>query len=238
MLMLESDIDLKETMQGLFFREYASNDLHRCAQLAAEAWPVKDHISGGPGRWRVMVPYIDIASSWSNWTSVACLDSGELVGLMFGEVRGRNAEVFPTRIVSSELRACAKFVLGKYGSIERLPAVLWNFLMTEMKLLVNRPEADAEIMLFLVDSKHRGKGIGSVLMDKFVGVARQMGSTRISVYADDQASNWRFYENYGFERAGVFYDNWSSYFNMNRSMGIRLVLNLERPPKRTDKTVV
>jgi ribosomal protein S18 acetylase RimI-like enzyme len=225
-------------MQGLLFREYTSNDLSRCAQLAAEAWPVKDHISEGSERWRIMIPYIEIASSWSNWTDVACLDSGELVGLIFGEIRGRHAEAFPTRIVSSELKASAKFVLGRYGRIERLPTVLWNFLMTEMKLLVNRPDADAEIMLFLVDSKYRGKGIGRVLMDKFVDDAKQEGSTRISVYADDQASNWRFYENYGFERAGVFYDNWSSYFNNNRSMGIRLVLDIGKSSKEEDKNVV
>lgn len=224
-------------MQGLLFRKYTSNDLSRCAQLAAEAWPVKDHISGGSERWRIMEAYIEIASSWSNWTDVACLDSGELVGLIFGEVRGRNADRFPTRIISSELSASAKFVLGRYGRIERLPSVLWNFLMTEMKLLVNRPDADAEIMLFLVDSRYRGKGIGSVLMDRFIMAAKEDGSTRMSVYADDQTSNWRFYENYGFERASIFYDNWSSYFNRTRSMGIRLVLDLRGSPKGNVRTV-
>ena len=224
-------------MPDLCFREYTSNDLSRCAQLAAEAWPVKDHISGGSERWRIMEAYVEIATSWSNWTNVACLDSGELVGLMFGETRGRHAEGFPTRIVSSELNASAKLVLGRYGRIERLPTVLWNFLITEMKLLVNRPDADAEIMLFLVDSKYRGKGIGSVLMDRFIMAAKEEGSIRMSVYADDQTSNWRFYENYGFERASIFYDNWSSYFNGTRSMGIRLVLDLLGSSKEKDRTV-
>lgn len=225
-------------MQGLIFREYEPNDLSRCAQLAAEAWPVMDHISGGSERWRIMVPYIEIASAWSNWTDVACLESGELIGLIFGETRGGHNEAFPTRVISSELSATAKFILGRYGRIERLPTVLWNFLMTEMKLLVNRPDADAEVMLFLVDSKFRGKGIGRILMDKFVGVARQNRSKRVSVYADDQTSNWRFYEDYGFERTGVFYDNWSSYFNKNRSMGIRLVLDLAKSSKENDNAVV
>ena len=224
-------------MKDLHFREYTSNDLVRCAKLAAEAWPVKDHISGGSERWRIMEAYVEIAVSWSNWTDVACLDSGELVGLMFGEIRGRHVKGFPTRIVYSEMNAGAKLVLGRYGRIKRLPTVLWNFLMVEMKLLVNRPYADAEVMLFLVDSKYRGKGIGSLLMDRFVDVAKQKGSTRISVYADDQASNWRFYENYGFERAGVFYDNWSSYFNRTRSMGIRLVLDLGGSSKEKDRTI-
>lgn len=184
-----------------------------------------------------MEAYVEIAVSWSNLTDVACLDNGELVGLIFGEIRGRHVKGFPTRIVHSEMKAGAKLVLGRYGRIKRLPTVLWNFLMVEMKLLVNRPDADAEVMLFLVDSKYRGKGIGSVLMDRFVDVVKQKGSTRISVYADDQASNWRFYENYGFKRAGVFYDNWSSYFNKNRSMGIRLVMDLGRSPNEKDRTV-
>lgn len=174
-----------------------------------------------------MEPYVEIAVAWSTWTDVACLGSGEAIGLLFGEIRSKRSAGAARRIITSEARANAKMILGRYGKIKRLPSVLWNFMITEAKLIVNRPEADAEVMLFLVESGQRRKGIGRMLMDRFVEKAKRADSKRISVYADDLASNWRFYENYGFRRAGEFHDNWSSYYNMERAIGIRFVLDLD-----------
>jgi len=176
---------------------------------------------------RILEPYVEIAAAWSNWTNIACLDSGEMIGVIFGDTRAKDSIGAGRRLIVSEFRACAKIVLGRYGKVRRLPTLLWNFMMTEMKLLVNRPEADAEIMLLLVDSKQRGKGIGRTLVDRFVNNAMDSGSKRVSVYADDIASNWHFYESYGFKRAGSFFDNWSTYYNGDRSMGIRFILDLD-----------
>lgn len=200
-------------------------------RLAAQAWPVWEYLTSEAEKWRFMGPYIDIASEWSNRREVACDGSGKVIGLLFGEVRGRDrrgrkGKGVGWKIMSSEVRVHARFILGRYGRIENLPGVLRNFMTTELKLIINRPEADAEVNLFLVDSEHRGRGIGRMLMDRFVDAARRAGATRVSVYADDHASNWAFYEKYGFKRVGVFYDNWSSYYNRTPSHGIRLSLDL------------
>lgn len=213
-------------MPEMHFRPYRTEDLRRCADIAAEAWPPKEHITQDKDRSRIMEPYVEIAAAWSNWSDVACLDSGEAVGVLFGEARAGSQAGAGRRIVGSELRACAKLALGRYSKVERPLPLLWCFMMTEAKLLANRPEADAEIMLLLVDSRHRGKGIGRMLVDRFVRNALEHGSRRLSVYADDKTSNWGFYESYGFVRDGLFFDNWSTYYNGYRSMGIRLVLDL------------
>jgi len=209
------------------FRRYRTQDLQRCAHIAADAWPAKEHITQDPDKTRILQPYVEIAAAWSNWTDIACLDTGEMIGVLFGDTRAKDSRGAGRRLVASEIRACGKLVLGRYGRVRRLPTLLWNFMMTEMKLLVNRPDTGAEIMLLLVDSKQRGKGIGRTLVDRFVDRASKAGSKRVSVYADDLASNWRFYENYGFRRAGQFFDNWSTYFNGERSMGIRFSLDLD-----------
>lgn len=213
-------------MSEIRFRPYRSMDLVSCAHLAAEAWPAKQHITQDIDKTRVMEPYIEIAAAWSNWTEIACLDSGEVIGVIFGETRAKHSKGASRRLIASEIRACAKIVLGQYGKLKRLPPLVWNFMMTEMKLLVNRPESDAEIMLLLLDSRYRGKGIGRSMVDRFVNEAIEAGCKRVSVYADDLASNWHFYESYGFKRAGLFFDNWSTYYNGVRSMGIRFILEL------------
>ncbi len=218
-------------MTELVFRTLKHTDYEDCARLAAQAWPVNSHLTSEPEAWRFMGPYIDIAVGWSNWTEVACEPSGRLIGLMFGEIKGRTPGGrkrmgVGTRVLTSELKVHAKFVLGRYGRVERLPAVLRTFGTTELKLIINRPEADAEVNLFLVDAEFRGMGLGRTLMDKFVEAARRRGAKRMSVYADDHASNWAFYERYGFTRTGKFYDNWSSYYNRHDSYGIRFSLDL------------
>ena len=188
---------------------------------------MKEHIAQDIDKTRIMEPYVEIAVAWSNWTDIACLDSGEMIGVIFGDTRAKDSRGAGRRLMASEIRACTKIVLGRYGKVKRLPTLLWNFMMTEMKLLINRPETDAEIMLLLVDSRQRGKGIGRTLVDRFVNNALEAGSKRMSVYADDLASNWHFYESYGFKRAGLFFDNWSTYYNGERSMGIRFILDLD-----------
>jgi len=188
---------------------------------------VKGHITQEPDKTRIMEPYVEIAAAWSNWTDIACLDSGEIIGVMFGDTRAKDSKVVRRKLVASEIRACAKIVFGRYGKVKRFPTLLWSFMMTEMKLLVNRPERGAEIMLLLVDSRQRGKGIGRTLVDRFVRNALEAGSKRVSVYADDIASNWHFYESCGFRRAGLLFDNWSTYYTGDRSMGIRFILDLD-----------
>jgi GNAT superfamily N-acetyltransferase len=212
--------------RALLFREFEPSDIERCTRLAAQAWPVREHISRGGEGWRIFEPYVRIGLDWSNWTCVACDDSGEVVGLVFGEIRGLDGSRSISGVVRSEIRAFGGTAVGRYGKMERMLPALWNFMMTEMKLLVGRPEADAEIMLLLLDESYRGKGIGRDLVDRFADAARKAGSKRMSVYTDDQASNWRFYERYGFKRASQFYDNWSSYFEGRACTGIRFVVEL------------
>jgi ribosomal protein S18 acetylase RimI-like enzyme len=210
----------------VLFREFEPDDLDRCSKLAAQAWPVPEHITTDEDGWRIFEPYVRIGHEWSNWTCMVCTDSGDLIGLIFGDIRGIEGSRSISKMVRSELRACTGIVLGRYCKVHGMPRLLWNFIMTEMKLIIGRPEADAEIMLLVLDEPHRGKGIGRELVDRFARAAKAADAKRMSVYTDNQASNWRFYEKYGFTRASTFYDNWSSYFEGHRSMGIRFEKHL------------
>jgi len=79
-----------------------------------------------------------------------------------------------------------------------------------------------------VDSRHRGKGIGSALLERFLSAAKEMGSTRVTVYTDDLMSDWRFYERRGFKRITTFYDNITSCYSGTPSLGIIYAMDLEQ----------
>jgi len=210
----------------LMFREFEWGDLEQCSRVAAQAWPAQEHVTKDSEGWRLMEPYVTIGVEWSNWTCVAHDDSGAVIGLVFGDIRGLPGSRSIRRVFVAEAKAFTDFTLGKYGKAETLVPFLWNFIMTELKLLIGRPEADAEIMLLVLDEKHRGKGIGREMVDRFVNAARKAGAKKVSVYTDDQASNWRFYERYGFRKGRVFHDNWSSFWEGHASNGIRFELKL------------
>jgi GNAT superfamily N-acetyltransferase len=213
--------------QSISFRRYTPEDLRACSRLAEEAWPpgpdlaAKDEVSWG------MEGYIESSLMNANWTEIA-YDSQGVVGFLFGRIDRYHGEVAVPGSMFGELPTLAKYVVGKYRKTPGILGLFYTLLLTELKLKVNMPRSDAEIRLFIVDSKHRGKGIGGMLIDRFLHNARDAGSTLATVYTDDKTSNWQFYEKYGFRRVGTFHDNVTSYFCNVDSTGIIYVLDLKK----------
>ena len=213
--------------QGISFRRYAPEDLKTCTKLAEEAWPPgPDLANKNAGTWG-MEGYIESSLMDANWTDVAC-DSQGVVGFLFGRIDKYSGEVAVPGSLFGELPTLARPIVGKYRKTPGILALFWTLLLTELKLKINMPRSDAEIGLFIVDSKHRGKGIGGMLIDRFLHTAMDVGSTLVTVYTDDKTSNWQFYEKYGFRRVGTFHDNVTSYFCNVDSTGMVYVLDLKK----------
>lgn len=103
---------------------------------------------------------------------------------------------------------------------------LWSIAVTEVKIRLKKPPSDASIEMFIVGSKHRGKGIGSALIDRFLEAAIQAGSRLVTVYTDDRQSDWQFYERRGFKRVASFYDNVTSHYSGSQAHGLIYALEL------------
>jgi GNAT superfamily N-acetyltransferase len=213
--------------QSISFRRYTPEDLRACTRLAEETWPpgpalaTKDVVSWG------MEGYIESSLMNANWTEIA-YDSQGVVGFLFGRIDKYRGEVAVPGSLFGELPTLAKYVVGKYRKTPGILVLFWTLLLTELKLKVSMPRSDAEIRLFIVDSKQRGKGIGGMLIDRFLHTARDVDSTLATVYTDDKTSNWQFYEKYGFRRVGTFHDNVTSYFCNVDSTGMIYVLDLKK----------
>ena len=195
-----------------------------CSILAWGAWVADSDKGDEFANPLVMEGYVRTFLVRSNWTEVAH-DSHGVIGLLFGRVRGLREKAVNGSLTSM-LGMIPQFLFGIHGQ-HVSPIVIWHFFLTEFKVLVNVPRSDAEVNLIIVDSKYQGKGLGRKLMERFVGAARDARCRLVTLYTDDQASNWRFYEALGFRKVATFHDGLTSYFVERDAKGIVYVLDVE-----------
>jgi len=207
-------------------RKYQASDLRACAELAAEAWPSRMPTISREDQVDGMEGYMMSALAASTWAEVLD-ESGRVVGFLFGRIekhRRAGVKLVPEQSLISMASA---FIAARHERPSNILRMIWNVALTELKMSVNRPHSDAEITMLIVGSAHRGKGYGRLLVERFVDAARADGASVLTVYTDDQSSNWRFYERLGFRRVAEFYDNISSFWVGRRANGIVYVLNPE-----------
>jgi GNAT superfamily N-acetyltransferase len=170
--------------------------------------------------------YIELARLPSTWLEVACI-SGKVVGLLFGRVDSDCTPVTELRMLLASLRVGCRAILGCYGRIKKPLTLLRKGMATSTLVKKHLPETDAIVELFVVDSKHRGQGVGRALMDRFVAAAKSKGAHVISLHTD-QLSSWWFYEKYGFKRWSAFTEVVSSYLKGKDVEGYTYAMELER----------
>lgn len=187
---------------GLTFREFRKSDIERCVEITAEAWP--ELKPGG----------LDLATiewyGWSStWREVACI-SDVPVGMLFGKIFSEMGFLGGTRTSISHAAVYTKMLLGIYGKIPHRFAYLKGGIRGDKDIADNVPDTDGEITYFVVDSSHRGMGIGRQLLSRYVAHAKERGSKKIAVYTTEPGSDLEFYENQGFKRYSEFKDGFMS----------------------------
>jgi len=69
--------------------------------------------------------------------------------------------------------------------------------------VLSRGAADEEeLLLIAVHPRHRGRGIGAVLLDRFIGEARMRGAERLFLEMRDGNPAESLYRRHGFEQVG------------------------------------
>jgi ribosomal protein S18 acetylase RimI-like enzyme len=212
--------------EDLAFRKYAQSDLGRCAELAEQAWPVRFGPVSETRDSHPFEPWIESTNLSSTWAEVALVD-GEIVGFLFGSVDRMKPKGAALKQVADQFWMFRRMLSGGFRRFKMPLRLALKFFFTEFRLEVNRPDADADITLLVVDTRFRGKDIGKKLVDRFVGVAKEAGAHAVLVYTDDKTSNWKFYEIYGFRKVTTFPDGVSTYFAGERANAIYYLLNLK-----------
>jgi ribosomal protein S18 acetylase RimI-like enzyme len=172
-----------------------------------------------------MEGYVEHSLNTSNWREVAHSSEG-ILGFLLGRIDGYPNVPVPKRSTLGELPQAIRSFFRKGRMTPWHISMVWGIVLTELKLMVKMPRSDASIEMFIVNSKHRGRGIGTELVDRFLRAAKEARSTLVTVYSDDRMSNWQFYERYGFEKIGTFHDNITSFYSGGDARGIILALDL------------
>lgn len=209
-------------MKEVQFRNFHKKDIENLAKLAVDAWPIVSSLVPVQDIPKLMKAYVQINRIGSTWLEVAMIDD-KIVGFLFGRLNKDYTALDRIKSIIPSLWILLKIRLGKYGKLAEPMTFLKQLMATEQKVQFHTPQADGEVMLFVVDSSHRGKGIGRALLNRFLKRARFLNSRLISVYTDP-LSNWRFYEKYGFERYGTFIDDLNTYIKKTETEGFIYII--------------
>jgi ribosomal protein S18 acetylase RimI-like enzyme len=218
---------------AITFRRYGSEDLPACASLAKDAWPPAPGIVSKKQEISGMKGYMAYSVGLSNWTDMACTSEG-VVGFLFGRIDNYAGRPLPRRSPLGELPTFFRSFFIDSRITQKSILFTWSLFLTELKARLRIPKSDASIEMFIVSSSHRGKGVGSELIDRFLRAAREAGSSLVTVYTDNVMSNWQFYEKRGFKIVGTFHDNITSHYSGLDSEGIILALELGQGEQRKD----
>jgi len=214
-----------ERVTNMLFRKFQLGDIPACARLAEEAWPASTSDSAKVIEHYGMEEYMEYALGSSNYAEIACTSEG-MVGFLFGRIDGLPGIERPKRSMLGEVPGILRSLFAHRRLSLNMLSFVWSILLTETKLKLRTPESDASVEMFIVGSEHRGKGVGSQLMTRFLKTAKDSGSKLVTLYTDSRMSNWQFYESRGFKRVGTFYDNITSHYSGVDAEGIIYALDL------------
>lgn len=196
----------------IHYRPYGDSDLDRCAELAADAWPIASVVA--EDTHSLMKAYVKSSLLFSDYTEVCCM-GGEVVGLLFG-LTHKKLPSFKTHLELNKLFWA--FVAGRYGPSKRRFRLLASFALTLLKVELICRRLDSEVELFVVDAAYRGQGLGRALLDHYVENLRDHKKRTLYLYTN-MVSNWKFYEKYGFIKYREFDDNQLSFLRATKTQG-------------------
>ncbi len=187
-------------------RAFNASDLHSCVEIAAEVWPDVPRNMTVKEITKLLKAYVSDSLAMATWREVVCI-SDEVVGVVSGMIEDDLTTRDRVRTAILRTRIWLRFLLdGRRYALAR-SSVLIRSILTEMRLTKVRPKTDAEVTLLLVKSDQRGKGIGRLMMERFLREARAKDARVVTVYTTDPGCNWQFYEICGFKLVGTFDDS-------------------------------
>lgn len=178
------------------YRKMCKKDHNTIKRLVTEAWfdeydfqkcVIKNYAKG----------YLYSYLAESNFQYVAVEDN-KTVGFIFGRV---NKVGFWQKLYYNFRLALIGFKLLFFKAGRRGIKIQSVTNKVNKKLLKQSPvELRNELVLFIVDSNHRNKGIGTVLEKLFVDFVKSKGEDKYFLFTDTY-SNVGYYESKGYKRA-------------------------------------
>ena len=160
-----------------------------------------------------MKAYVQFNYLLSDYAEV-CSFKDQVVGFLFGLT---DKKQFNKKQKSGIRKVIWRLMTGKYGKIRKKYQFLFNVALTSIKVEYLCKKFNSEVVLFVVDKEHRGKGLGRAMMDHFLEHLRRLKKHTVYLYTDVE-SNWKFYDIYGFRKYREFHDYELSFLRGKKTM--------------------
>ena len=142
--------------------------------------------------------YLNMYLSESDYKIVA-KDGDKVVGFIFGNL---NKPPLKQRIISkTKLFFYAIYMLFSYPGRRGLKITQITNRVNKKLLKPFKKELKNELILFIVDEKYRGKGIGTQLEKMYTDFLKENKVKKMFLFTDTY-SNYEYYEHRGYERKG------------------------------------
>jgi hypothetical protein len=138
------------------FRDFRSSDVKTCARISADAWPETANVSGGD-TVKTMTLYVEFYVYSATWLDVACVD-GQVVGLLFGRIDREHGWFGKIRSRLGHTKVYLKLIMGRYWKGPDRFRLVKFAISDDRNITENSPDADGEVMLFVVDGEFQGSG--------------------------------------------------------------------------------
>ncbi|OAN18059.1 hypothetical protein A3K86_03845 [Photobacterium jeanii] len=187
---------------NISYRQYRDSDYQACEDLVKQAWCFDKHFPSKSMADVLGFFYTSGAPLVSNFSLVAEVE-GKVVGFIFGINKGKPQHSIPMSYRVKALSMLAKYWLSPSASWQQKKAVMRDFALHSNNRNALREEWGSELLLFVIDEKYQGAGIGSRMTKAFLQDCRDSGVSEVTVEANRDGASL-FYEKQGFEYKGQF----------------------------------
>ncbi|HAA85968.1 MAG TPA: hypothetical protein DCE14_06460 [Kosmotogaceae bacterium] len=181
------------------YRPIKKSDFQRVRRLINQTWQIDRFCSDEKLLETGLDLFLRSSLMHSNYTLVA-EENGEVVGFILGRT-DRDFNLFGTlfRHLPQILWKTLLFIAQNKRNQKLLQFV--GVLNSSYKkiLKVVKTKFDGELVLFIVDRKQQGKGIGKTLLNHFLDTCRSKSIRRLRVFTDTEC-NYGYYDHNGFRR--------------------------------------
>lgn len=187
-------------MEKVKYRKLQKNDYKQIIKLIDDAWNFDKFIDNKKSKEHMLKGFMRTALSNQNYTQIAEVD-GEAVGLLFGRIpkskgRAKSLKSMPIALY----HGIYLFIKGK--NERKMLQDFGKMIVAYEKLRKNTGKKfDAEIVLFIVNSKCRGLGIGKELINNYLDYCNKQKVKSLYVMTDTNC-NYGFYDHMGFTKEG------------------------------------
>lgn len=187
-------------MSSLVYREIRKSDYSRVKELINEAFKFKQYTSNSKVLDIILEIYIRSCLLEQDYTEVI-EENGEIMGLLFGKTNKKSNFVKNANNIWSLLVCWARALF----TAKKDKGILLDFkkVTNAYSNLIKEcnDNFDGEVVLFIVDEKYRGRGIGKKLVNNYLDFCKSKAVRSLYLFTDSKC-NYGFYDNSGFKRMG------------------------------------